>query len=66
MKLSEVTIGFNKAPKLFQPEEAEKQAEILNSDPDDDWEYRVKHDPKGTGYSLIEIYDEDGEFVGHV
>jgi len=27
------------------------------------WTYKVKHDPKGTGCSLIEIYDEDGEFV---
>jgi hypothetical protein len=36
-------------------------AELAKSDPD--WEYRVVNDPKGTGYSFIEIYDEDGEFV---
>jgi len=30
---------------------------------DDDWVYVAKHDPKGTGWSFIEVYDEDGEFV---
>jgi hypothetical protein len=29
----------------------------------DDWDYKVKHDPAGTGYSFIEVYDEDGEFI---
>ena len=31
---------------------------------DDDWTYQVKHDPTGQAYSLIEIYDEAGEYVG--
>ena len=30
----------------------------------DDWIYVAKHDPKGTGGSIIEAYDEDGLFVG--
>ncbi|HCW04101.1 MAG TPA: hypothetical protein DGK91_05945 [Clostridium sp.] len=49
-------------PALFKPEQAERIAqELQNGDPD--WNYRVKHDPTGRGNSLIEIYDEDGEFV---
>lgn len=30
---------------------------------DDGWIYKCNHDPKGTGNSFIEIYEEDGEFV---
>lgn len=52
-----------KPPKLFKPEKALQIAkELKTSDPD--WDYRVKHDPKGKGYSFIEIYDESGEFIG--
>lgn len=48
---------------LYRPEEAEAVAcEMRESDPD--WKYVVKHDPTGRGYSFIEIYDEDGLFVG--
>ena len=44
---------------------AEKAAkELKASDPE--WDYRVVHDPKGTGYSFIEVFDEDGEFVARV
>lgn len=52
---------INTTEKLFTPEKAEQVAAEMNAS--DDWEYRVCHDPKGTGYSFIEIYDEDGEFV---
>ena len=53
---------INTTHKLFNPEEAEiKAAELRDGDPD--WSYRVVHDPKGTGYSFIEVYDENGEFV---
>ncbi|KKM78801.1 hypothetical protein LCGC14_1356380 [marine sediment metagenome] len=51
--------------KLFTPQDAIKAAKELHEG-DPDWEYRVNHDPKGTGYSFIEIYDEDGDFVGRV
>lgn len=51
--------------KLFTPEAAEKAAADLRAG-DPDWKYVVKHDPKGTGYSFIEIYDEDGNYVGKV
>jgi len=47
--------------KLFTKEQAEKIAKEMNAT--DDWTYRPIHDPKGTGYSFIEVYDENGEFV---
>lgn len=50
-------------PKLYKPEKAEQVAKDLKKG-DPDWDYRVVHDPKGKGYSFIEIYDEDGEFAG--
>ena len=52
--------------KMFKPEEADRIAAELNADPDDDWTYEAVHSPTGTGYSFINIYDEDGEFVGKV
>lgn len=52
----------NEPPTLFAPAKAEEVAAALHEG-DEDWDYRVVHDPKGTGYSYIDIYDEDGEFV---
>ena len=46
---------------FYTKEQAEEVAAEMNAT--DDWTYIPKHDPKGTGYSFIEIYDEDGEFV---
>ena len=46
---------------LYAPEKAEESAAEMNSS--DDWTYKVVHDPKGTGYSFIEIYDENGKFI---
>ncbi len=54
---------LDKTPTLFDPEKAEAVAKELGAS-DPDWDYVVCHDPKGTGYSSIDIYDEDGEFVG--
>ena len=48
---------------LYAPAKAEAVAAELQAH-DEDWTYKVVHDPKGTGYSYIAIYDEDGEFVG--
>lgn len=57
MKLLDTT------PKAFEPEEAERIAKELQlSDPE--WTYKVIHDPKGTGWSYIEIFDDEGFFVG--
>ncbi len=50
---------------LYSPEKAEALAAKMNAS-DDEWTYRVVHDPAGTGYSYIEIYDEDGEFVSRL
>ena len=50
---------------LYIKERAEAIATELNAG-DEDWTYIVVHDPAGTGYSFIEIHDEDGEFVGRV
>jgi len=47
--------------QLFTYEIAKEKAKELNDN--DDWTYKVVPCPKGIGYSFIEIYDEDGEFV---
>ncbi|MBL7164508.1 MAG: hypothetical protein ISS57_18130 [Anaerolineales bacterium] len=54
---------MNTINRLFEKEEAQRIVDELNSDPEDDWTYDAVHDPKGTGYSRIEVYNEDGEFV---
>ena len=52
-------------PTLYSREKSiAVAAELKAGDPD--WDYIPKHDPKGTGYSFIEVFDEDGEFVGKV
>ncbi len=56
-------IRVTQETKFFSPEAAEAMAKEMNND-DPDWEYKVVHCPKGTGYSFIEIYDEDGERLG--
>ena len=55
---------MTKPAKAFLPLEVEaKVKELQESDPD--WTYKAYHDPKGTGYSLIKIYDEDGIFISY-
>lgn len=49
-------------PKLFAREDAIVFARKLQEE-DPDWTYTAQHDPNGTGYSRIAIYDEEGEFV---
>ena len=55
MKLIDTT------PTMYTKEDAELTAEVMNAT--DDWTYLAVHDPKGTGLSFIEIYDEDGGFI---
>ena len=55
----------NQSYKLMKPEAAEKLAAALQAD-DEEWTYTAKHDPKGTGWSFVEIADEDGEVIGKV
>ena len=53
---------LNEPHKLYSRGKAEiVAAELQKSDPD--WKYIVVHSPTSTGYSFIEVYDEDGEFV---
>ena len=57
-------IIMKNSKRFYSPEEAESKAKIMN-ETDEDWNYIVKSDPKGTGYSYIEIYDEENEFVAY-
>lgn len=57
-------LKLKNTPSLFKPEKAEKVAKEL-SEGDSDWTYKVVHDPKGKGYSFIEIHDESGDLVGY-
>jgi hypothetical protein len=56
---------LNHVPHTFEPAMADKVAAQMQSN-DDEWTYVVKHCPKGIGKSIIQIFDEDGEFVGLV
>ena len=47
---------------LFNPKKANAVAAELKAN-DPDWDYIVVHDPSGKGYSFINIFDENGEFV---
>ena len=54
--------------KLYTHEEAERIAKILNDsekmfNDNEEWTYIVKPDSRYPGYSFIEIYDEENEFV---
>lgn len=51
--------------KLFPKAESISVAAAMQA-ADPDWKYVPKHDPKGTGYSFIEIFDEEGKLVGKV
>lgn len=50
----------------FSKDRAEELAAILNEDFQDDWKYVVKHPPDGVGFSLVEIFDLEGNFVGRL
>lgn len=59
-------LPLNHTGNPMTPAKAESIADNLNSMESDDWTYRAKHDPKGTGLSLVEVYDENGEFTGYL
>ena len=46
-------------------EKAQKDVDILNNDPEDDWDYILVPTPQGT-HARIDVYDETGEFVGFI
>jgi hypothetical protein len=56
---------LNHVHNTFDPAIVDKVAAQMQSN-DDDWTYVVKHCPRGIGKSIIQIFDEDGEFVGLV
>jgi hypothetical protein len=43
---------------------AEAEAVAADANANDNWTYVAVHDPKGTGYSYIKVYDEEGHYVG--
>lgn len=49
--------------KFYTHEKAESIAKMLNDIDECNWTYIVKPEPNNTGYSFIEIYDEENEFV---
>lgn len=50
---------------LRNPNVIKKITDELNADIEDDWKYKIKLTPKGN-LAWIDIYDEDGSFVGHL
>jgi len=56
MKLLDTTYN------LYPPKKAEKIAKDMQAN-DLDWTYKVVHDPKITGYSFIEVYDENNKLI---
>jgi hypothetical protein len=52
--------------KLFSPAQAEAIAAAMQAGDEEGWAYRAVHDPRGTGYSFVEVYDEEGECVARV
>lgn len=48
--------------QTYDPKKVDDICKIIQSE-DPDWIYKVRHDPKGTGFSVIDVFDEDGIFV---
>lgn len=48
---------------LYLPHIAEQVAAELQSE-DDEWIYTAIHDPQGTGWSYVQITDENGAIIG--
>ena len=51
---------------LYAPAKAEEIAALLTTADDDGWTYKAKHDHLGTGWSFIEVFDEDQFIIGRV
>ena len=58
-----ITIDRLNTTTMVTAQRAEELTTRLNSE-DEDWTYVARHDPKGTGYSRVEVYDEDGYLLG--
>lgn len=61
---------IDKTPKkFFSHDEAEKVAAKMTADEHEnggDWAYVPVHDPKGTGFSFVEVIDGDGEKIANL
>lgn len=57
-----LTVAMKLSHQMFDPSKVDAIVAMLNQD--DGFEYRVRHDPKGTGRSVIEVYDEEGNYIG--
>lgn len=59
---------LNRTPQAFTEEKAKEIVAILNADEDNDFTYivRVAEVVTGPYPAVIEVYDEDGEFVALV
>jgi hypothetical protein len=55
-------IDKNATETLFTFSQAKATAWALNTDPEDDWVYKIVH--AGGSYYKIEAYDADGDKVG--
>lgn len=55
-------------PAIVYPtkEKAQEAADLLADGETEGWIYVVKVDPRGSGKAVIEVYDDDGEFAGHI
>jgi len=56
---------INQTNTLFTKEKATTTAKMMKEN-DPEWDYIPVHDPKGTGYSFIEIYDDEKHLLGKV
>ncbi len=50
--------------QTFDPAEVSTICESMTSSDDDGWVYKPRHDPSGKGRSVIDIYDQNNDFVG--
>lgn len=51
-------------PTTMTPQRAEALASLLNSQDIEGWSYKARHDPQGSGRSLVDIYNKTGEHTG--
>ena len=55
-------LTINPAHQMYDPNKVNAICAELQKE-DGDWTYKVRHDPKGTGLSVIDVFDEDGIFI---
>ena len=53
-------------PTPYTKEKAEELAKMMTKNDEDGWKWNAIHDPKGTGYSLVECRDDNGGFISYL